>query len=55
MVNGTTPMVRCDAVTKYQIVAAIDRAGVCVIANPGGSNERFAKANFKTELTRPAL
>ena len=48
MVNGKTPIVRCDDVAKYQSVAAIDKAGVRVIANPGGSNERFAKANFKT-------
>ena len=48
MVNGKTPIVRCDDVAKYQNVAAIDRPGVRVIANPGGSNERFAKANFKT-------
>jgi cyclohexadienyl dehydratase len=48
MVNGKTPIVRCADVAKYQSVAAIDQAGVRVIANPGGSNERFAKANFKT-------
>jgi cyclohexadienyl dehydratase len=48
MVNGKTPIVRCEDVAKYQNVAAIDKAGVRVIANPGGSNERFAKANFKT-------
>ncbi len=48
MVNGKTPIVRCDDVAKYQSVATIDKAGVRVIANPGGSNERFAKANFKT-------
>ena len=48
MVNGKTPIVRCDDVAKYQSVAAIDKPGVRVIANPGGSNERFAKANFKT-------
>jgi len=47
MVNGKTPLVRCDDVGKYQSVAVIDKAGVRVIANPGGSNERFAKANFK--------
>ena len=48
MVNGKVPLARCDEVAKYQSVADIDKAGVRVIANPGGSNERFAKANFKT-------
>ena len=48
MVNGKTPIVRCEDVKKYQTVADIDKPGVRVIANPGGSNERYAKANFKT-------
>jgi len=48
MVNGKTPLVRCADVSRYQTVAAIDQAGVKVVANPGGSNERFARANFKT-------
>lgn len=48
MVNGKTPLVRCADVARYQTVAAIDRPGVKVVANPGGSNERFARANFKT-------
>lgn len=48
MVNGKTPIARCEDAAKFQSVADIDKAGVRVIANPGGSNERFAKANFKT-------
>lgn len=48
MVNGKTPLVRCEDVPRYQSVADIDKSGVRAIANPGGSNERFARANFKT-------
>ena len=48
MVKGKAPLARCEDMAKYTSVAAIDKAGVRVIANPGGSNERFAKANFKT-------
>ena len=48
MVNGKTPIARCEDVSRFQSVADIDKAGVRAIANPGGSNERFAKANFKT-------
>lgn len=48
MVNGKTPIVRCADVSRFQSVEAIDKPGIKVIANPGGSNERFAKANFKT-------
>lgn len=48
MINGKTPIVRCEDVKRFQSVADIDKPGVRVVANPGGSNERFARANFKT-------
>jgi cyclohexadienyl dehydratase len=48
MVNGKTPIARCEDSGRFQSVADIDKAGVRVITNPGGSNERFARANFKT-------
>jgi cyclohexadienyl dehydratase len=47
MVNGKAPITKCENVAKFQTVADIDRPGVTVIENPGGSNERFARANFK--------
>ena len=47
MVNGKTPIARCADVAKYQSVAAIDQPSTRVIFNPGGSNERFARTNFK--------
>ena len=47
MVNGKTPIARCADVARFQSVVDIDKPGVKVIANPGGSNERFARANFK--------
>jgi len=47
MVNGKAPITRCENVQKFQTVADIDKPGVTVIENPGGSNERFARANFK--------
>ncbi|SDD37113.1 transporter substrate-binding domain-containing protein [Paraburkholderia lycopersici] len=45
-VDGKTPIVRCDDVSKYQTVAQIDQPSVRVIMNPGGTNERFAKQFF---------
>jgi len=48
MVNGKAPITRCENVAKYQTVADIDKPNVTVIENPGGSNERFARANFKS-------
>jgi len=47
MVNGKAPITRCENVGKFQTVADIDKPTVTVIENPGGSNERFARANFK--------
>ena len=47
MVNGKAPITRCENVARFQTVADIDKPGVTVVENPGGSNERFARANFK--------
>ena len=47
MVNGKAPITKCENVQKFQTVADIDKPGITVIENPGGSNERFARANFK--------
>jgi cyclohexadienyl dehydratase len=47
MVNGKAPITKCENVRKFQTIADIDKPGVTVIENPGGSNERFARANFK--------
>jgi cyclohexadienyl dehydratase len=46
MRDGKRPIVRCTDRELYTSVAAIDRPGVRVVVNPGGTNERFAKANF---------
>ncbi|HEY4067369.1 MAG TPA: transporter substrate-binding domain-containing protein [Burkholderiaceae bacterium] len=46
MVNGKAPITKCENVSKFQSVADIDKPSVTVIENPGGSNERFARANF---------
>jgi len=42
MVNGKTPLTRCENVDKYQSIEAINQPDVRVIYNPGGSNETFA-------------
>jgi cyclohexadienyl dehydratase len=47
MINGKAPITKCENVAKFQTIADIDKPGVTVIENPGGSNERFARANFK--------
>jgi cyclohexadienyl dehydratase len=47
MVNGKAPITKCANVGKFQTIADIDKPGVTVVENPGGSNEKFARANFK--------
>ena len=42
--DGKTPIVRCEDIAKYQTLAQIDRPEVRLIVNPGGTNERFARA-----------
>jgi cyclohexadienyl dehydratase len=46
MREGKTPIARCADTEKFQTLADIDRPGVKVIANPGGTNERFDWANL---------
>ena len=48
MREGKTPIARCSDKDKYLTIADIDRPGTRVIVNPGGTNERFARANIKS-------
>ena len=51
MREGKTPIARCADQGKYQTIADIDKPGTRVIVNPGGTNERFARANVgKAEI-----
>jgi chorismate mutase-like protein len=43
--DGKTPITRCDNVARFQTLAQIDRPEVRLIVNPGGTNERFARAH----------
>jgi cyclohexadienyl dehydratase len=47
MQDGKTPIARCADKDKYATIADIDKSGVRVIVNPGGTNERFARTNVK--------
>jgi len=48
MREGKTPITRCSDTAKYQTLEEIDRPGTRVITNPGGTNERFARAHIKS-------
>jgi cyclohexadienyl dehydratase len=41
--GGKTPIVRCGTQTSFDTLQEIDRPGVRVIVNPGGTNEQFAR------------
>ena len=43
---GKAAIARCADRDRFQTLADIDRAGVKVIVNPGGTNERFDLANL---------
>jgi cyclohexadienyl dehydratase len=47
LVDGKAPIARCEDKEKFKELADIDKPGVRVIVNPGGTNERFAKENLK--------
>jgi cyclohexadienyl dehydratase len=46
MVNGKAPITKCENVSKFQTVADLNKPNVTVITNPGGSNERFVRAQL---------
>ena len=45
--DGKTPIARCADQAKFQTLDEIDRPGVRVIVNPGGTNERFDRAHLR--------
>ena len=46
--GGKTPIVRCNDTDQFNSLQSIDQTGVRIIVNPGGTNERFVKANIHT-------
>jgi len=42
--DGKTPITRCENQARYQTLQQINQPGVRLVVNPGGTNERFAKA-----------
>jgi cyclohexadienyl dehydratase len=46
MRDGKTPITLCKNVKRFQTLAQIDEPGVRLIVNPGGTNEKFARAHI---------
>ena len=44
--DGKTPLTRCADAARFATLAAIDRPGIRVITNPGGTNESFDRAHL---------
>nr|WP_202447761.1 transporter substrate-binding domain-containing protein [Streptomyces sp. SID5468] len=44
--DGKTPITRCADQDDYTTLERIDRPGVRVVVNPGGTNEAFARAHL---------
>lgn len=51
--DGKTPIVRCADLGRYATLPQIDRPGVRVVVNPGGTNERFVRTNLKAATIVP--
>lgn len=45
--DGKAPIARCDKADRFATLAQIDQPQVRVIVNPGGTNEKFARANIR--------
>ncbi|MGY2183995.1 transporter substrate-binding domain-containing protein [Pseudomonas agarici] len=45
--DGKTPITLCSRQQAFQTLEQIDRPQVRAIVNPGGTNEKFARANLK--------
>lgn len=52
MVDGKMPIVRCADLARFATPERIDQPGVRAIVNPGGTNERFARATFRQAQIR---
>ncbi|MGF7176396.1 transporter substrate-binding domain-containing protein [Azospirillum doebereinerae] len=44
--DGKRPIARCADKEKFTTVEAIDQPATRVVVNPGGTNEKFARASF---------
>ena len=55
LAGGKTILARCSDRQRFASLAAVDHAGVQVIVNPGGTNERYVREHlrFATILVHP--
>ncbi|MDT7584009.1 MAG: cyclohexadienyl dehydratase [Pseudonocardiales bacterium] len=53
VIDGKAPITRCGQVARFQTLADIDRPGVRVVVNPGGTNESFDRSHLKRATLVP--
>ncbi|WP_028935854.1 transporter substrate-binding domain-containing protein [Pseudonocardia spinosispora] len=53
LMDGKAPITRCSSVSKFQNLDMIDRPGVRVVVNPGGTNNDFARSHLKKATIVP--
>lgn len=53
LVDGKTPITRCENADRFQTLDQIDRPGVHVVVNPGGTNEQFVRAHLHSATIVP--
>ncbi len=46
LTGGKTVLARCAEARRFESLAAVDRPGVRVIVNPGGTNEHYVRAHL---------
>ncbi|OZM83555.1 transporter substrate-binding domain-containing protein [Pseudonocardia sp. MH-G8] len=46
LVDGKTPVTRCENAGRFQTLEQIDQPGVRAVVNPGGTNEEFADTHL---------
>jgi len=46
-VGGKTPIARCEQASAFDSLEKIDRQGVRIIVNPGGTNEAFVRQHIR--------
>jgi cyclohexadienyl dehydratase len=47
LVDGKTPITRCENAGRFQTLEQIDQPGVRVVVNPGGTNEQFVNTRLR--------
>jgi cyclohexadienyl dehydratase len=50
--GGKTILARCSDGARFTSLAALDRPGVRIIVNPGGTNEQYVRANIHRAAVR---